>query len=227
MAGSRIEKITEKVKELLEEADAIRRMYRSRLQPGGLPNAYNNWYVRATRLVQANLPEQQETFLFLYNETHDYIVRGRTSYLDTFYLAFEGQIGIVAAIPGAIALRALDLRGLVSADLLDSELDAAQVLLDNGFIRAAGAVAGVVAEGHLKLLHDQASLAYDKNDGIYKLAERLKSQGLISQADERRFQAVADVRNNCDHKKPLDPTDDEVRQMIKDVNELIKRVQIP
>lgn len=59
------------------------------------------------------------------------------------------------------------------------------------------------------------------------LADHLKKNGFIPQADERQFQAVADIRNNCDHKNPVEPTQDEVQRMIKLVNELVKRVQIP
>ena len=47
-------------------------------------------------------------------------------------------------------LESLRIRQLAQADLFDSELDAAKELAKNKFTRAAGAVAAVVLERHLK-----------------------------------------------------------------------------
>jgi len=42
-----------------------------------------------------------------------------------------------------------NITGVLQASLFDSEIDAAENLLSNGHVRAAGAVAGVTLEAHL------------------------------------------------------------------------------
>ena len=54
------------------------------------------------------------------------------------------QVHILSAVENRFESSLFDMRQLVQADLFDSELDAAKQLLQNGFNRASGAMAGVV-----------------------------------------------------------------------------------
>ena len=63
---------------------------------------------------------------------------------------FNQQLSIVKTIRERFRSSLFDIRQLAQADLFDSELEAAKELAKNKFIRAAGAVAGVVLERHLK-----------------------------------------------------------------------------
>lgn len=60
------------------------------------------------------------------------------------------QVAIIQAIKRRFESSLFEIRQLVQADVFDSELDSARNLLKNGYMRAAGAVAGVVLEWHLK-----------------------------------------------------------------------------
>ena len=64
-------------------------------------------------------------------------------------MRFGTQLSILQAVRTRFESSLHDIRQLVQADLFDSELDAARELLKSGFLRAAGAVAGVVIEKHL------------------------------------------------------------------------------
>src|SRR5436305_8035779 len=61
----------------------------------------------------------------------------------------EQQVRIVEALKQRFESTLFDIRALVQADLFDNELDAAEEINNKGFQRGAGAIAGVVLEGHL------------------------------------------------------------------------------
>ena len=65
-------------------------------------------------------------------------------------ILFECQLGIVKSAQRRFESSLFDIQKIVRADLFDSEIDAARKLLKNGFLRAAGALAGVVLEKHLE-----------------------------------------------------------------------------
>ena len=63
-------------------------------------------------------------------------------------MRFQTQVKILRAARSRLETSLFDIAQLTRADLFDSELDAARELLNAGFIRAAGMVAGVVLEKH-------------------------------------------------------------------------------
>jgi len=65
-------------------------------------------------------------------------------------ILFQCQLGIVKSAQRRFESSLFDIQKIVRADLFDSEIDAARKLLKNGFLRAAGALAGVVLEKHLE-----------------------------------------------------------------------------
>jgi hypothetical protein len=101
---------------------------------------------------------------------------------------------MLLSVPSIIELRALEVAALVTSDLVQGELNEARLLLEHGFVRAAGAVAGVALEAHLKLLHDQSGLTYADKDSIVSLASRLRQHGVITLGDEKQCIAMADTR---------------------------------
>ena len=74
------------------------------------------------------------------------------------------QLQIVKSVKARFKSSLFDIRQLVMADLLDSELDAAAELAKKKFLRAAGAIAGVVLEKHLHQVCDNHSVTIAKKD---------------------------------------------------------------
>lgn len=149
-----------------------------------------------------------------------------SEFRNRFKADIEQQKGILLAIPNVIDMLALDMATLVTADLISGELNQARHLLENGFIRPAGAIAGVALEAHLKLLHDQSGLNYEIADTINPLAKRLRQADKITLGDEKKCIAMADTRNKYDHKSKQEPTPEEVTELIDDVDRFVKRVHI-
>jgi hypothetical protein len=88
------------------------------------------------------------------------------------------QLEIVPSVKARFKSSLFDIRQLVMADLLDSELEAASELAKMKFLRAAGAVAGVVLEKHLHQVCDNHSVTVAKKDpGISHLNDLLEESG--------------------------------------------------
>ena len=62
--------------------------------------------------------------------------------------AFRQQLAIVKAAKATLSSTLVTMTTIVQADLFDSETDSAEALAKAGYLRAAGAVCGVVIEKH-------------------------------------------------------------------------------
>ena len=110
------------------------------------------------------------------------------------------------------------------AELQDSELSAAAQLKKIN-LRAAGALAGVVLERHLQRVNVNHNAAPNKkNPTIAYLNDPLKQAGVYDVPTWRKIQLLADIRNICSHQKNVDPTSDQVDELIAGVNSVIKSV---
>jgi hypothetical protein len=92
----------------------------------------------------------------------------------------QNQTSILEAAIKRFDSSLFDLQEVVQADLFHSELDAAGESVKKGFVRAAGAIAGVVLEkrlGHGCAMHNQKS--QKKNPSIGDFNELLKKADII------------------------------------------------
>jgi hypothetical protein len=62
----------------------------------------------------------------------------------------QTQVAILKAAASRFSSSLFEIKQIVQADFIDSEIETSFELLNNGYIRAAGAVAGVALERHLK-----------------------------------------------------------------------------
>ena len=116
-----------------------------------------------------------------------------------------------------------DIKQLVQADIFDSELEAARELLKHKFVRAAGAIAGVVLEKHLNQVCDNHGIApAKKNATISDYNDAMKTASVIDTPQWRYIQHLGDIRNLCDHDKKNEPTVDQVGDLISGVDKLTK-----
>lgn len=136
---------------------------------------------------------------------------------------FRQQLAIEQAVKGRFESSLFDIRQLVQGDLFDSELEAAKELAKHKFIRAAGAVAGVVLERHLAQVCENHNVTISKKaPSISDLNNALKVGAVIDVPDWRFVQHLADIRNLCDHNKKLEPTAEQVDDLILGVTKVVK-----
>ena len=222
----------EKAKETIEKLPSFR-------------DEYQTWYSEAVVLLRQLLPERLTDFTRHYekpksrknitNESYtieDYL-QGITvgpSYdprvrFDAAIPRFQQQLSMVKSIGRRFESSLFDIRQLAQADLFDSELEAAQGLAKNGFNRAAGVVAGVVLERHLKEVCINHGIKIRKKaPAISDLNDTLKNENVIQIPDWRFIQHLGDVRNVCGHAKDSEPTQDQVKDLINGVTKVTKTV---
>jgi hypothetical protein len=210
---------------------------------------YQIWYSEAKAVVRQLLPDRLSDFVSHYERPkarkditsenyriQDYL-QGLSVTRDVAYGQVKKVVGPDAAVPQfqqqlAILKSArvrfesslFDVRQLVQADLLDTELDAAKELARSKFTRAAGALAGVVLERHLGQVCDNHAIKIAKKTPVISdLNNALKEANAIDIPTWRFVQHLADIRNLCDHDKKTEPTVEQVDDLVAGVMKVTKR----
>lgn len=138
-------------------------------------------------------------------------------------MRFSTQIAILKAVESRFESSLYDIKQIVQADLFDSELGSAEELIKKGFLRGAGAIAGVVLEKHLaQVAENHSSKTRKKNPSISDYNDLLKNDSVIDVPVWRQIQRLGDIRNLCDHNKDRDPTKDEVMELVSGVDKITK-----
>ena len=136
---------------------------------------------------------------------------------------FEQQMAILKSVKGRFESSLFDIQQLLQADLFDSELDAASELAKHKFLRAAGALAGVVLEKHLGQVCSNHHIKVTKKDPtISDLNDLLKGAGVVQLPDWRSIQHLSDIRNLCDHDKKVEPTNEQIKDLLGGVSKVTK-----
>lgn len=192
---------------------------------------YRAWYSAAWPLITANLPERSQEFETLYEDSglHLFDIMGEGGTLARrplvlFEKCFSAQVGLVRSIPSAIESKALGLRGILARDLMDDELSAARHLLDNGYVREAGVIGGVVLERHLKLLCDKHGVTVGDKDTLGQLNDKLR-KSYPDDAEYRRVQFLNEIRISCAHDKAaLPPDPSKISQLLSGVQGFVATI---
>jgi hypothetical protein len=207
--------------------------------------AYQAWYSEAKVLVKQLLPDRLGDFVRHYEKpkprkdiTYESyriedclqgltVTRGwekeKVVGRDAAIPHFEQQLAILRSASARFESSLFDIRQLVTADLFDSELDTASELVRNKFVRAAGAVAGVVLEKHLAQVCEAHGLKVTKKaPSIGDLNAILKEANVVDIPTWRFIQHLADIRNLCDHDKKAEPTEAQVNDLVTGVSKIVK-----
>jgi hypothetical protein len=111
------------------------------------------------------------------------------------------------------------------AERTDQELQAARDLLAQNQIRAAGAVAGVALELHLKHVAAAHHVTLKQYVTIAQLQDALRYAGLLDSRQRKLIQKLASIRNQCVHGRKHLPTRAQVERLIDGIEELRQTVR--
>ena len=137
----------------------------------------------------------------------------------------QQQVSILQSVERRFESSLFEIKQLVQADLFDSELEAAKELLKKRFVRAAGAVAGVVLEKHLGQVCENHKVdVTKKNPGISDFNDLLKRADVIDVPQWRAIQHLGDLRNLCDHDKKTEPSIEQLQELISGVEKTTKNL---
>lgn len=211
-----------------------------------LPNfneVYQRWYSEALSMLRQVLPLRIDDFVRLYEKPksrkeitfenyriEDYLQGLRLTFMGEVKVDgsaaiphFRQQLAIVEAAKSRFQSSLFDIKQMLQADLFDSELEAAEHLLKYKYVRAAGAVAGVVLEKHLsQVVSNHEIVISKKNPTIADFNEALKSKDVVDLPQWRFIQHLGDLRNLCDHAKTPEPTAEQVSDLISGVKKITK-----
>jgi hypothetical protein len=199
--------------------------------PLSFPQQYQVWYTGCRTLVAANMPDRLDELVATHEERMAQVIRRER------LLRYE-QIGavryialtqaIVDAIPKHLEMQLHNIDLLLSQSYVRDQLSEARVLLDAGYTRSAGALAGVLLERHLKLLCDshQPKIVYNPREGIDGLNKLLQGRSVYDKAQQARVELMRQVRNKCDHANTTEPQQFEVEGLIKDVADFVVRFSV-
>lgn len=237
------EEIKNELKALLQEGADLVNLVEEEKNSIQFGITYQMWYSRAYKVVELLGQERLEEFTSYYRidskrktldagnyVIQDYlknIVPGGYTNLDTHNVARRriiNQVQILKSLESRVNSILQDLKGHLIADIQDSELKVADHLRKVS-LRAAGALAGVILEGHLQRVVQNHNISIrKKSPTIADLNNPLKNAGIYGNPTWRKIQYLADIRNLCSHKKSQEPTDDEVKDLISGVNWVIKNI---
>jgi len=208
---------------------------------------YQSWYSQAQAVIKQTLPHRYDDFVSYYEFQRvrkeitfdNYMIRdylqglrvtrggGREVVADGSAAVpeFVQQLSILKAAMLSLESVLVDLEAVLQADLFDTEVDSANALAKAGYLRAAGAICGVVLEKHLLHTCGLHSLTpRKKNPGIADLIEALKSGSILTIPQWRFIQHLADIRNICDHAKGREPEKAEIEDLLSGTQKVLKTV---
>ena len=193
---------------------------------------YQRWYNSSSHLIREYMPEKEREFVTNYENVHTSmgiidILQLRSAWwvnsshpiTKRFLDAFEIQRSILLSLPDVAEIKEFNLRRLISADIAQTEIEQAEMLLASGFERAAGSIAGVALELHLKTLCDVNGVSYAPKETIDPLATALYKAGILDITELKRIQFLASIRNKCSHPNSVSQT--EIHDLIEEVKKLM------
>ncbi len=202
---------------------------------------YQIWYTKSLELLNIFLPSRKDDFIEYFKRKNDdkrtkitlinYCINDALNGLKSRFVSTESaaimignQVNIVESILPTYESVIKTITFDIQSQLLDDEIESAKKLLKIN-IRASGSLAGVVLERHLKLVCKEHNINIKKkNPTINDFNEALKANSIIEIQVFRHIQMLGDIRNKCDHPKEKDPTKDDVEELIRGTEKIIKTV---
>lgn len=208
-------------------------------------NNYQSWYTKACRVIEQIIPERLNEFVSLYQgdpkrkevtymnySIYDYLI-GLQSTRGSKVVAnrksalpkMETQWHILSSASEKFDSSLFDIKEILQADIFDTEIDTAKELNKKGFVRAAGAVTGVILEKHLSHICNLHKLKTKKaHPSISEYNQLLKDNDVIDTPNWRFIQRLGDLRNLCDHHKDKEPSKEDAEELINGTEKIIKTV---
>jgi hypothetical protein len=206
---------------------------------------YQSWYTKALKAVASLAPDRHAEFRAYYEVDPKRKTLGYGTFVIQDFLkgmapnsfhypdfdtrnqvltCFFNQLTILKAVDDRVDSVLGDIEAELYAELQDSEVAVARQLTKVS-LRAAGALVGVVIEGHLqKVASAHCVKIAKKNPAIADLNEPLKTASVVDTPTWRKISFLADLRNLCSHKKDVEPTKEQVEELIQGAEWLTKNV---
>lgn len=228
-----------------------------------LSQRYEVWFNTTSVLITAYMPNRWDSFASAYADVKKSLgppryhaekagdqfdaERVTTSLYRDLASALDPQVHLLRAVPHVVTVRRHQLKQSIGAELVGSEVDHAEQLLNlEGSVpaainRAAGIIAAIALEKHLKLVadayndnvsrqgHGEDRIRYRGEDGIIEMANKLKEREVIEPKELATFKQLNRTRQNCAHVPGNDtkePSEHEVRFLIQQTRAYVDNIRV-
>jgi len=202
--------------------DVLDMVPESRRIPVEFARNCSNWYASSLAILETNMASRRSEMPALMQPLteQDYVTLSGQLTMAREIRQIQHLIG---SIPSYMEGRLYDLELGLAQEFTRDQLVEAEVLLKARYIRAAGAMAGVLLERHLKLLCDrsQPPIKYASKATISTLNNLLWKASVYEQKEWRLVQWMGDVRNECDHANATEPEPKAVQKLIHEIKEFV------
>ncbi len=198
-----------------------------------IPNDFNlqyrQWYATCKSILESNKDKES---LKEFIEEHNLLQKNTKKMFISQYEQLPiidillRQINIIKSIPNYIEGKAYNFKLSLASTLLGDELEESRHLLKNGFYRAAGAIAGVVLERHIKINFNQSIpiIKYKEKATLGYLIKIAEDKAIFENPMIQKLKYLNQIRIKCDHDKKTTPTENEIIDLIENTNKLIHNI---
>ena len=237
--------LTGELARLLDEQRQIHKLLDEIIDIIEVRTAYLRWDTRSLKIVQTLAPDKYDRFVeffqsnpnrkLLDDSIQEYVrtmgagMDGYTEELpfdpnEQTRLRFFNHLKVLDELSYRIESVLADIENHLFADLLEKELEAAKTL-EPISLRAAGTLAGVVLERHLRKLALKHAITISKPETTLRdLNDPLKLGKVYDFDTWRKIQQLGDLYHLCSHQRNRDPKPDEVEALITGVQSVIQSV---
>ena len=194
---------------------------------------YQRVYSAGHELIKEYIPDRMNEYSGSYNEKHKQVLEclrlslfeltlskdGKNETIKIFINELRTQQSLVASVLDVAEIRELGLRKVISAYIARTEIEQAEILLESGFDRAAGSIAGVALELYLKTLCDVNGILLPPRATIEPLAQALYQAKKFDITNLKHIQYLASIRNKCSHPNTIVVS--EIQSLIVEVKKLV------
>lgn len=201
---------------------------------------YEKWYTKALTVIKIVIPDRYNDFSILYKNDKRKEISWKTYTLSDAVQRITSmdkslhphkaltkllqQVSMLEVCLDKFESKIFDIQTILQADIFDNELESARHLLKMGYLRASGAICGVIIERHLSDVCQNHNVALKKRTpSISDYNDSLKDIAYDT-VEWRRIQRLGDLRNLCDHCKDREPVKEEIDELISGTAKVVKTI---
>ncbi|WP_418603384.1 hypothetical protein [Hwangdonia sp.] len=237
--------IKKEVSELIDEANLILEFLQAESKEEGFSfhMKYQSWYSKALKVVEILASDRYNEFKSFYEIDPKRKTLGYGTYVIQDYIknvsprgysnfdadkqvliCFYNQYTILISLASRIDNILSNIESTLLSEIQEDELSSAKQVMKVS-LRASGAICGVIIEGHLQMVAKNHNLTIrKKNPTISNLNELLKEKEIYDVTHWRKISYLGDIRNICSHKKDIEPTKEQILELIEGTNWLMKTI---
>jgi hypothetical protein len=177
---------------------------------------YHEWRLASASFLQAVLGASNHYCKYFneYIEPIPDIVKERK---------IEQGLGVLRAVKGEIDFGPLpQVESLISGEIFDDFIDMAEHLLDNNYVQVVPSLVGAVLEDALRRIAQAHDVPVKpENDNIASLNTKLADASVYSNLVRKKVALWSAIRNNADHGKFAENSEQDVRGMLEGVRDFL------